>query len=215
MNIKESEIKNIIRDLIDFKKPLSKEVIFISNNILMINESFEYTNKGEIIIVAGYPRCLTDRAPLANKLIKKNIANHIILSGGVNIPNTGITESQAMFEYLVSNKVDQEKLIVENQSKTTIENAYFSLEIVNDNFMSNNMKLIALTSNFHIRRFLLALKLYFNNKSGINIMPMPSISPDCPPDSWHDIILGRAIVAREIQILEKHTASGRLPNFTI
>lgn len=53
----------------------------------------------------------------------------IIVSGGVANKKAKISEAKAMYDYLVNNGIPSNKIIMENKSKTTIENALFSIPI--------------------------------------------------------------------------------------
>ncbi|MGW7808452.1 YdcF family protein [Staphylococcus xylosus] len=87
-------------------------------------------------------------------------ASYIIVSGG-NSKNK-ITEARAMKNWLQKNDVPHYRIIEENHSKDTVENAIYSMDIVNKkNF--NSVTLI--TSDTHIRRaYILFKKLDCQNK---------------------------------------------------
>ena len=53
----------------------------------------------------------------------------IILSGGVANPKAGMSEAQVMRDYLVKNGVDGDKLLLEDKSMTTKQNAEYSVPI--------------------------------------------------------------------------------------
>lgn len=70
------------------------------------------------------------RLDLTIKLNKDLAPDRIILSGGVANKKAGISEAQVMYDYLVSKGIKAEKLIKEDQSLTSAENAKFSVPIV-------------------------------------------------------------------------------------
>ncbi|NCA93392.1 YdcF family protein [bacterium] len=53
-----------------------------------------------------------------------------ILSGGMANPKAGITEAQAMCDYLTQKGIAQDRLILEGQSKTTRQNAKYSAKLI-------------------------------------------------------------------------------------
>lgn len=69
------------------------------------------------------------RLDLTIKLNKELAPDRIILSGGVANKKAGISEAQVMVDYLVSQGIKAEKLIKEDQSRNTVENAKFSVPI--------------------------------------------------------------------------------------
>lgn len=64
----------------------------------------------------------------------ENIFNpdYYILSGGPANPIPNKTEAGAMYEYLINAGIDKEKLIKEDKSMTTVENAHYSIPIVKE-----------------------------------------------------------------------------------
>lgn len=55
--------------------------------------------------------------------------DYFILSGGVANPLANMSEAEAMFNYLVDKGINQNKLIKEDQSHSTVENALYSVPI--------------------------------------------------------------------------------------
>lgn len=72
---------------------------------------------------------LVRRLNLVKELIDDNTLDIVILSGGVANEKAGRSESSAMYEYLIKAGVDKSKLIKEENSHTTNENFYYSLQI--------------------------------------------------------------------------------------
>lgn len=55
--------------------------------------------------------------------------DYFILSGGIANKNTTLSEAEAMYNYLVSKGFNKEKLIIEKDSLSTVQNAKFSIPI--------------------------------------------------------------------------------------
>ena len=55
--------------------------------------------------------------------------DYFILSGGSPNQKAGISEAEGMYNYLLENGFDKSKLIKEDQSLTTVQNAKFSIPI--------------------------------------------------------------------------------------
>ena len=82
----------------------------------------------------------------------------IILSGGVANKKANRSEAAAMREYLVDNGVSEDKLICEDQSTTTEENAKYSVPIA---AKLGATEITVITSNEHMsRNFLNPIKLF-------------------------------------------------------
>lgn len=70
-----------------------------------------------------------DRLKMALEIEELFKPDYFILSGGVANPNAIISEAKAMYDYLVNAGVDKEKLIMEDKSMSTVDNAKFSIPI--------------------------------------------------------------------------------------
>lgn len=105
------------------------------------------------------------RCNLAKEMLDKKLADMLILSGGIANKTAGKSEAGAMFEYLLGLGVEKEKMIVENKSTTTVENAKFSVPMA---MKYNPERIVICTTVEHmgrkylnpIRIFKVALKSY-------------------------------------------------------
>ena len=74
----------------------------------------------------------------------------VIVSGG--LPVKGYTEASMMKDWLIRNGVQSAKIIEEDQSVNTIDNALKTMKIVNK--LSSNTELVLITSESHMKRAL-------------------------------------------------------------
>lgn len=72
---------------------------------------------------------LYKRLQLTKEVIEKYHPYKLILSGGLANNKANITEADSMFDYLISEGIEKDNLIIENKSLTTVENAKYSLPI--------------------------------------------------------------------------------------
>ena len=86
---------------------------------------------------------LVRRLNMAKELLDKGLVGYVILSGGVANAKAKISEAMAMKNYLISIGVDEEKLIIEDNSHSTDENFYYSMPIA----LSYNPKMIYIVSS--------------------------------------------------------------------
>lgn len=111
----------------------------------------------DAVIVLGYgikrdklPEMLKNRLDKTVEYHAKNPDAIIIVSGGRG-NEIKASEAAVMEEYLVSKGVSAEKIIKEDNSRTTVENFKFSTDILNEKYGSNRS--VALITNvFHIYR---------------------------------------------------------------
>ena len=92
-----------------------------------------------------------DRLIDAEQLYHKGIIKKIMLSGGNGLLNNdGYRESEAIRDYLLANKIPVSDIIIENNSRNTMENAMNSAEILKEKY--NNGTYLLITSANHMRR---------------------------------------------------------------
>lgn len=83
--------------------------------------------------------------------LNKNPNTMVIVSGGQG-PNEEITEAAAMKDYLIKNNIDDNKILTEDKSSSTMENLKFSKEIILKNRGDINSNVMIVTSDFHMFR---------------------------------------------------------------
>lgn len=90
--------------------------------------------------------------------IEKFNPDKIILSGGAANDKVNVSEAEMMFEYLTSRGVTAEKLVTEDKSMTTKQNAEFSVPIAQS---LGATELLLITSPEHMyRKFYNPIKLF-------------------------------------------------------
>ncbi len=97
---------------------------------------------------------LRKRAEKGLEFLESHPEAYGVLSGGQG-PDEGISEAEAMKRFLIENGIDESRLIIEDQSTSTIENIEFSMDKILDHNKSNDsnqMKVAVVTNRFHILR---------------------------------------------------------------
>ena len=101
---------------------------------------------------------MSARLKAAIEAIEKFNPDKIILSGGAANDKVNVSEAEMMFEYLTSMGVAAEKLVTEDKSITTKQNAEFSAPIA---LSLGANKLLLITSPEHMyRKYLNPIKLF-------------------------------------------------------
>ena len=86
------------------------------------------------------------------------IPSKIIVSGGVANPTAGISEAEVMRKYLVNNGVDRDKIVLEDNSMSTKQNAEFSVPLA---AKLGATEIVLCTSTEHLsRKFLNPISLF-------------------------------------------------------
>ena len=89
---------------------------------------------------------LARRCERAKKYLDSDETAILILSGGKG-SDEGISEAQAMYNYLTELGVSPDRLIKEDKSTTTNENMKFSKAIINE--LGRGDEAVIITTNFH------------------------------------------------------------------
>ncbi len=119
---------------------------------------------------------MRERINLIIEVEKKLSPKIIILSGGVANPRAGKSEAQAMFEKLCEQGVDANKLVREDKSMTTKQNAKFSVPIAQK--LGGTEILLCTTPEHMNRKFLNPIKLFqtqLRKYDGIKLIPCSSV----------------------------------------
>lgn len=115
---------------------------------------------------------MLSRLNLTLKLDSEQKIDKFIVSGGVANKVAGVAEATKMAEWLVNNGISEERIIKEDKSLTTVENAKFSVPIAEE---IGATEIVLVTSTYHVTRLYLpagrlfqkALKKYPNIKLAI------------------------------------------------
>ncbi len=98
------------------------------------------------------------RLNLALQINEKLNPQKIVVSGGVANPNAGTSEAAEMQRFLTASGVDAQKIVLEDKSLTTKQNAKFSVPIV-ANLGATELLLCTSTEHMH-RSFLNPVRLF-------------------------------------------------------
>ena len=91
----------------------------------------------------------SDRLITAIELYNLQKIDTILISGGNGLLiNDGMKESEWTYNFLQNFGIDSNRIIIENRSRNTMENASYTADIIND----NKGKSLLITSAVHMRR---------------------------------------------------------------
>lgn len=86
----------------------------------------------------------------------------LITSGSASISDTKIKEADLVFDYLKKIGIPDSSILIENQSRNTIENASLSFKLIEN--IQPNARILIITSAWHIPRAKIAFSKYFGEK---------------------------------------------------
>ena len=93
-------------------------------------------------------RTLRYRLEAAYDYLTMNETATAVLSGG-QVGNEEITEAEAMYRYLVSRGISEDRLIMEDRSTDTYENLMYSFALLSD---AGDRDICVISSDFHLLR---------------------------------------------------------------
>lgn len=102
--------------------------------------------KGETLSLA-----LFERLVVGLEYLNKYPDTKVIVSGGQG-KHEAITEAEAMRRFLVSNGIDEDRIILESHSTSTMENFLYSRQIIEQRTGMPMPNVTFITSSFHIFR---------------------------------------------------------------
>ncbi len=151
--------------------------LLIFFTVLAVNAIFPHADgkKMDAAIVLGTRtnngkpgKTMRARLKKTEKLLKKNSSITVVLSGG-NTGNDTVSEAEVMRGYLTG-KVPDDKLIVDADSRNTMENLINSMRLLKD--VSRNGNVCLVTSDYHMFRARMIAK-----KLGYDVFPYPAPVP--------------------------------------
>ena len=133
--------------------------VAVESLIIIDSKTSENSNAADYLVVLGAglygstpSPSLKSRLDEALVYADKNLETIIIVSGGQG-GNESITESLAMYTYLVNHGVDDSRIIREDMSASTQENIRFSFDIITNHWLAATSPKIAILSNeYHLFR---------------------------------------------------------------
>lgn len=172
---------------------------------------FPLTYRPDYIIVLGSGLIGDKVPPLLAQRLDKGLFYYnkfdkqptIIVSGGQG-SDEAISEAQAMSHYLLDEGLSSDKLLLENQSTTTLENLTFSRNLI-ENTPDTTPRFLVVTNSFHSLRagiYMRELKLKgrsVGSKTALYYLPSAWIRESMALFlmywKWHAVIIGLNILS--------------------
>ena len=166
---------------------------FIIKEYITDRKAVNENKKVDYVIILGArvkgekpAKSLMERIKAATEYLKENPEVKVIATGGKG-KNEGIAEGVAIKRELLKNGISEDRIILEDKSKNTVENFRFSLEKIrnsengkNKNYENNGnrkIKVLIVTNDYHIFRSKnIARKVGFDNKD-YEIYGLPAKTP--------------------------------------
>ena len=166
---------------------------FIIKEYINDRKAVNENKKVDYVIILGArvkgekpAKSLMERIKAATEYLKKNPEVKVIATGGKG-KNEGIAEGVAIKRELLKNGISEDRIILEDKSKNTVENFRFSLEKIrnsengknknSENNGNRKIKVLIVTNDYHIFRSKnIARKAGFDNEN-YEIYGLPAKTP--------------------------------------
>ncbi len=137
-----------------FTNKEDKEKIVFDTNYPEVQKECDYG------IVFGGVSMIPYRTSVALDLYNRDLVNKLILTGGIGFFNKDrkTPESYKMYQFLRTMGVPDSDLIIEDHSRTTLENVKLLLETLRQEPNFEDRTFAVVTSDFHLRRCMETLK---------------------------------------------------------
>lgn len=169
----------------------------------------------DIILTLGSRFADKYRIPKAVSLYKDQRSNRILMTGGALIPELShITEAGYMKQKAMELGVPEDSIIIEEQSKTTVENMICSMLILEREFKLINVKSVLLvTTRFHMKRSLLLARAYL--PKWIEVIPSPADDVNTLRHNWFQTEAGYKRAIAEASKIISLVKEGSVEDFEI
>ena len=166
---------------------------FIIKEYINDRKAVNENKKVDYVIILGArvkgekpAKSLMERIKAATEYLKENPEVKVIATGGKG-KNEGIAEGVAIKRELLKNGISEDRIILEDKSKNTVENSRFSLEKIrnsengknknSENNGNRKIKVLIVTNDYHIFRSKnIARKVGFDNRD-YEIYGLPTKTP--------------------------------------
>lgn len=166
------------------------------------------------VVLGGPPEFMKSRAMAAAQLYQAGRVPHLIVTGGVCRESAFgfLSEAQILARYLEQAGVPAECIMFEEQAANTTENMSLCNSLLEEKFPGKSLRLVVVTSNFHIYRATELAKYYFptHKLSGIGALHPHDNAAEC----WDDPVI-RPWLTTECRCLWSHVKNGLIPDFPV
>ena len=183
-------------------------------NIVFTNNHYNSKDKYDVAIVFGGVSMIPHRLDEAIYLYNNKQVKKILVTGGIGFLSIDRKnrEAHTMKEYLIENGVNECDIITEDNSRNTYENIVNSANILKELYDLNKIKVILITSDFHLKRCIELTKKNTPIKyiSGIGIKDKKN-----DLENWQNYHKGRKYIKTEAFLLSFYAKKDKIEDLDI
>lgn len=152
--------------------------------------------KCDIGLLLGGKSMIPYRVNECIDLFNQGIIDKILISGGIGYTNIDRKHPEAykLRDILISNGIPPESIIIEDQSKSTIQNIEYSIDKLSEMFDLDKISIALITSDFHIKRCISLIRKKLNTNY---LLECPVYDGKTDIHTWNNSILTRQTIIKE------------------
>lgn len=183
-------------------------------NIVFTSNQFNEKEIFDIAIVFGGVSMIPYRLDEAVNLYKNKRVKKILVTGGIGYLSLDRKnrEAHTMKKYLIANGVNECDIFIEDNSRNTYENIINSINILKDTYSLDKIKVLLITSDFHLKRCLELTKQNtpIKNISGIGVKDNLN-----DLENWYHYHQGRKHIRIEAFLLTFYARKNKIKDLEI
>ncbi len=158
--------------------------VLVEGLIFSTLKADSYTDVDYVVILGGgvkegeLTKTLQFRLDKGIEFLNQHPDLEVIVTGGIGFGET-ISEGEAMKNYLVANGISQEKIIVESEATSTMENFKYSKQILEKQTGRSDYEVMVITSDFHMLRSKVLASFNGFRPYGIPAKTWIGVFPNC------------------------------------
>lgn len=183
---------------------------------LLFDEIEDDGGEVDCIIVLGSIKAYKYRVPVAAKAYLSGRSKKVMLCGGSirEFAEGQMSEAEHMRQYILELGVPEDSIILENNSKNTIENILYAMvELQRSLWLNKVSRILLVTTTYHMRRSLHIARYLFPRHIEIHACPADDMTTR--RDNWMSTDVGVKRVRDEVFNIVNCVKNGVFPDFVI
>ena len=172
--------------------------------------------KADCIVVLGSIKASKYRVPVAVNAYKTGRADKLLFSGGAvrDFPDGRCIEADHMYKKALELGVPKEDIILERESKNTVENILCTMvELQRAFYLDRIGRILLVTAEYHMRRGLAIARYLFPQH--IEVITCPAKDDNTSRENWRNSDEGRKRAYDEAVNILTYVRNGVFPDFEI
>ncbi len=116
---------------------------------------------------------LQDRLDTALDYLEDHPDMQVILTGGQGTDEP-MSEAQCMYEYLTEHGLEEDRILLEDQSRNTNQNVHYTVDLMEQRGLDPHQDVILVSNGFHLTRITMLWQRVLGKEGDISTLAAPS-----------------------------------------